>query len=130
MIRILIGLGIAIILHLVLGWVWSIGGGIAAGLYCRRRAWLAGGIAVGLGWTLFVVHAFMVAPEPTMRLMAIMGAMFGGLPGALIPVITVLVGGLLGIAGGALGASMNPALASLWNQLRSHLPQRRHSATR
>ena len=130
MIRILIGLGIAIILHLVLGWVWSIGGGIAAGLYCRRRAWLAGGIAVGLGWALFVAHAFIVAPEPTIRLLAIMGAMFGGLPGALIPVVTILVGGLLGIAGGALGASMNPAFAPLWNQLRSYFSQRSHSATR
>lgn len=119
MIRILIGLGIAIILHLFLGWAWSIGGGIAAGLYCRRRAWLAGGIAVGLGWALFVAHAFIVAPEPTIRLLTIMGAMFGGLPAALIPVVTVLVGGLLGVAGGALGASMSPAFAPLRNQLRS-----------
>lgn len=130
MIRILIGLGTAIILHLFLGWAWSIGGGIAAGMYCRRRAWLAGGIAVGLGWALFVAHAFIVAPEPTIRLLAIMGAMFGGLPGALIPVITVLVGGLLGVAGGALGASMNPVLAPLWNELRSRFSQRSHSATR
>ncbi|MCY3487248.1 MAG: hypothetical protein OXH34_02305 [Bacteroidetes bacterium] len=130
MIRILIGLGTAIVLHLFLGWAWSIGGGIAAGMYCRRRAWLAGGVAVGLGWALFVAHAFIVAPEPTIRLLAIMGAMFGGLPGALIPVVTVLVGGLLGIAGGALGASMNPALAPLWNQLKSRFSQRSHSAIR
>lgn len=130
MIRILIGLGIAIILHLLLGWAWSIGGGIAAGLYCQRRAWLAGGIAVGLSWALFVAHAFIVAPEPAIRLVAIMGAMFGGLPGALIPVATVLVGGLLGVVGGTLGASMNPALVPLRNQLRSHFPQRSHSAPR
>ncbi|MCY3594461.1 MAG: hypothetical protein OXI05_08455 [Bacteroidota bacterium] len=130
MIRILIGLGTAIILHLILGWAWSIGGGIAAGMYCRRRAWLAGGIAVGLGWTLFVAHAFIVAPEPTLRLLAIMGAMFGGLPGALIPVVTVFVGGLLGVAGGTLGASMNPVLTPLWNQLRSRFSQRSHSAIR
>ncbi|MXX96303.1 MAG: hypothetical protein F4065_01280 [Rhodothermaceae bacterium] len=130
MIRILIGLGTAIILHLILGWAWSIGGGIAAGMYCRRRAWLAGGIAVGLGWALFVAHTFIVAPEPTIRLLAIMGAMFGGLPGALIPVVTVFVGGLLGVVGGALGASMNPVLTPLWNQLRSRFSQRSHSAIR
>lgn len=130
MIRILIGLGTAIILHLILGWTWSIGGGIAAGLYCRRRAWLAGGLAVGLGWSLFVAHAFIVTPDPTIRLFVIMGAMFGDIPAALIPVLTVFVGGLLGAAGGALGASMNPVFALLWNQLMSRFSQRSHSAFR
>ncbi len=121
MIRILIGLGVAFLLHLFFGWVWSIGGGIAAGIYCPGRAWLAGGIAVALSWALFVAHAFMVAPEPTSRLMVIMGAMFGDIPGVLVPVLTVFVGGLLGVAGGGLGASMHPAAAFTWNQLKSRI---------
>ncbi len=118
MVRILAGFGIALTLHLLLGWAWSIGGGIALGGYCRCRAWLAGGIAVGLSWALLVAHAFLVAPEPTLRLITIMGAMFGDIPGIFIPVITVLIGALLGIAGGLLGASVNPALVSAWNRLR------------
>lgn len=118
MVRILAGFGIALALHLLFGWMWSIGGGIALGMYCRCRAWLAGGIAVGLSWAVLVAHAFLVAPEPALRLITIMGAMFGDIPGILIPVITVLIGVLLGIAGGLLGASMNPALVSAWNQLR------------
>ena len=118
MVRILAGFGIALTLHLLFGWAWSIGGGIALGGYCRCRAWLAGGIAVGLSWALLVAHAFLVAPEPTLRLITIMGAMFGDIPGIFIPVITVLIGVLLGIAGGLLGASMNPALVSAWNRLR------------
>ena len=118
--RLLLGTVTALAFHLMFGWAWSVGGGIVAGVLGRNRGWLAGGIAVGLSWGLFVAHAFIVAPEPTIRLMVIMGAMFGGLPSAFIPVITVLVGGLLGIAGGMLGASLNPALEPLLNKLRSH----------
>lgn len=128
MIRTVVGLGIAMILHLLLGWAWSIGGGIAVGLYCRSRAWLAGGTAVGLCWTLFIVHAFIVAPAPTIRLMAIMGAMFGNLPGALIPVFTVLAGVFLGVAGGLLGASVNPVLTPVWNKLRVRFFQKFQTA--
>jgi len=113
MIRGLIGVGVAVGLHLVLGWAWTIGGGIAVGLYHTRRAWLAGGICVGVSWSIFVAHAFIIAPEPTMRLMAVMGGIFGDLPSSLIPVLTVFLGILLGIAGGAVGASLKSVLTSL-----------------
>ena len=106
MTRILIGFGVAVVLHLLLGWAWSIGGGVAAGLYRADRAWLAGGIAVGLGWAVFVIHALAVSPEPSLRLFNIMGALFGDIPSAFIPVGTILVGILLGIAGGGLGGSI------------------------
>lgn len=112
MVRILIGCIVAVTLHLLLGWPWSVGGGIATAMYNPRRAWIAGGIAVGLGWTLFVAHALLTAPEPAARLLAIMGGLFGNIPGVLIPVITVFVGGLLGIAGGILGTSIHAAFMS------------------
>ncbi len=105
-IRILIGFGVAVVLHLLLGWAWTMGGGIVAGLYRAHRAWIAGGIAVGLGWAVFVLHALAVAPEPSLRLFNIMGALFGNIPSAFVPVGTVLVGILLGMAGGGLGGSI------------------------
>lgn len=104
-------------LHLLLGWAWSMGGGIIVGLYNPRRAWLWGGISVGLDWALFVLHAFIVAAEPTWRLTDILGAMFGNIPGALIPFMTVFVGILIGIAGGSLGSSIQPIVAPLLGKL-------------
>ena len=127
MIRILTGFMVSIALHLLLGWAWTIGGGIAVGLYRVDRAWLMGGISVGFGWAVFVAHAFLVSPEPTMRLLGIMGAIFGDVPGIFILIGTILVGILLGIAGGALGASMNPILTPLLHRLMPGIFQPAHS---
>jgi len=109
--RLLLGTVTALAFHLIFGWAWSVGGGIVAGVLGRKRGWLAGGIAVGLSWGLFLAHAFIVAASPTQRLLDIIGGLFGGIPSLLVPAITVLPGVLLGIAGGALGSSINPWIA-------------------
>ena len=109
--RLLLGTVTALSFHLMFGWAWSVAGGIVAGVLGRKRGWFAGGIAVGLSWALFVVHAFIVASAPTQRLLDIIGGLFGGIPSMLVPVITVLPGLLLGIAGGALGSSVHPLIA-------------------
>ncbi len=106
--RLLVGTVTALAFHLMFGWAWSVAGGIVAGILGRRRGWLVGGIAVGLAWGLFLAHAFIVASAPTQRLLNIIGGLFGGIPSILVPVITVLPGVLLGIAGGALGSSISP----------------------
>ncbi|MYF41117.1 MAG: hypothetical protein F4221_09785 [Rhodothermaceae bacterium] len=106
--RLLLGTVTALAFHLMFGWAWSVAGGIVAGVLGRKRGWLAGGIAVGLSWGVFLVHAFIVASAPTQRLLDIIGGLFGGIPSILVPAITVLPGVLLGIAGGALGSSINP----------------------
>lgn len=109
--RLLLGTVTALAFHLMFGWAWSVAGGVVAGVLGRKRGWLAGGIAVGLSWVLFVAHAFIVASAPTLRLLHIIGGLFGGIPSMLVPVITVLPGLLLGIAGGALGSSVHPLIA-------------------
>ncbi len=109
--RLLLGTVTALAFHLMFGWAWSVAGGVVAGVIGCKRGWLAGGIAVGLSWCLFVVHAFIVASAPTLRLLDIIGGLFGGIPSILIPVISVLPGVLLGIAGGALGSSIHPLIA-------------------
>ncbi len=103
-----LGFMITMLFHVLLGWAWSIAGGIAVGLFRAERAWIVGGIATGLSWAAFVIHAFVVAPEPTQRLMEIIGALFGGISGILVPFVTIMVGILIGASGGALGASIRP----------------------
>ncbi|MCY4232725.1 MAG: hypothetical protein OXE59_03135 [Bacteroidetes bacterium] len=112
--RLWLGFIVAMLLHLILGWAWSIGGGIAVGLYRAEHAWIVGGIATGLSWAAFVIHAFIVAPEPTQRLMDIMGALFGGIPSGLVPVATILVGIIVGSSGGAFGAAFRPLIMRLF----------------
>jgi len=111
--RVWLGFAIAMLFHLLFGWAWSIAGGIVIGLFRAERAWIAGGIATGFSWAAFVIHAFVVAPEPTERLMNILGALFGGIPSQLIPAVTILVGVLLGASGGAFGASIRSIVAKL-----------------
>jgi len=114
--RVWLGFMISMLFHFIFGWAWSIVGAITIGLIQIKHAWIAGGIATGLSWAVFVIHAFVVAPEPTQRLMTIMGGLFGGIPDVLIPFITVLVGALLGASGGALGASLHPLATLLFRR--------------
>ncbi len=96
--------GIALLLHVFLGWGWSVGGALVAGAWSARRGWLAGGLALLVEWGLMVVFNYMVAPEEAGRMMGIMGAMMGNLPGAAFVAVTLLVAVLLGSAGGAVGS--------------------------
>ncbi|MXW84292.1 MAG: hypothetical protein F4246_12180 [Rhodothermaceae bacterium] len=121
--RLLLGTVTALAFHLMFGWAWSVAGGIVAGVLGRKRGWLAGGIAVGLSWGVFLVHAFIVASAPTQRLLDIIGGLFGGIPSMLIPPITVLPGVLLGIAGGALGSSIKPWIAPLTKSMLRFFPR-------
>ena len=122
--RLLLGTVTALAFHLMFGWAWSVAGGIVAGVLGRKRGWLAGGVAVGLSWGVFLVHAFIVASAPTQRLLDIIGGLFGGIPSILVPVITVLPGVLLGIAGGALGSSTNPLIApAITKSMRHFFPR-------
>ena len=114
--RVWVGFAISMLFHLIFGWAWSMVGGMTVGLIQVKHAWLAGGIANGMSWASFVAHAFIVAPEPTQRLMTIMGALFGGIPDALIPLITIIVGVLLGAAGGALGAALHPLITLIFQR--------------
>jgi len=114
--RVWVGFAMSMLFHFIFGWAWSIVGGVTVGLIQIKHAWLAGGIGTGLSWASFVIHAFIVAPDPTQRLMTIMGGLFGGIPDVLIPLITVFVGVLLGAAGGALGAALHPLITLIFQR--------------
>lgn len=93
----------ALALHILLGWQWSIVGGVAAGYGARRFAWAAGMIAVALSWMLLVVYNFAVAPAEMARFVKITSALFGNMPGPMLVLTTILIGALLGLLGGMIG---------------------------
>lgn len=93
----------ALALHILLGWQWSLIGGIVAGYGVRRFAWAAGMIVVALSWILLVVYNFAVAPAEMARFVKITSGLFGNMPGPILVLTTILIGALLGVLGGIIG---------------------------
>ncbi len=98
---------LALLLHLLLGWMWTMLAGIAVGVWIGRRGWLVGGIGVGLSWLGLVLYNFVVAAGPVGRMTDTLGGILGNLPGPLIVALTVLIAGLLGAVGGAVGTQIS-----------------------
>ena len=105
--KIVVTILLAFLLHVLLGWAWTILAGLAGGLWIGRRGWLVGGIGVGLSWLGLVLYNIAVAAGPVGRMAETFGGILGNLPGPLIVALTVLIGGLLGAVGGALGTQIS-----------------------
>ncbi|MDZ4700032.1 MAG: hypothetical protein SH809_10035 [Rhodothermales bacterium] len=98
------GMIVALVLHLVLGWPFSVAGGVVAGYLAVERGWLWGGLAVGLPWALLVAYNFIVASAPVSRMIDAMAEIMGNMPEAMFVVLTILIGCALGVCGGLVGA--------------------------
>lgn len=94
---------LSVLLHLALGWAWTLGAGLVGGAWAGRRGWLVGAGGVALGWAALVAYGFAAAPDATVRMARTVGGLFGNLPGAVAVLATVLIGALLGAAGGFAG---------------------------
>ncbi len=99
-----VGLVVALVLHLVLGWPFSVAGGAVAGYLAIEKGWLWGGLAVGFSWMLLVVFNFVVANDPVSRMIDVMAQILGNMPEAMFVVLTILIGCALGVCGGLVGA--------------------------
>ena len=97
---------LAVVLHLVLGWAWTLGAGVVGGLWAGRRGWLTGLRGVALGWAALVAWGFVAAPEATVRMARTVGGLFGNLPGVVTILATLLIGAALGTAGGLVGQQL------------------------
>ena len=107
----------ALVLHVLLGWAWTLGTGIFAGVWVGRRGWFVGGMGVGVSWLVLIVYNFFSASESVGRMTETLGGILGNLPGFAIVGITLLIGVVLGTVGGALGtqirfAFFKPVIAS------------------
>lgn len=109
MLRILITAALALLLHLTLGWAWTLLAGVIGGVWARRwgRAMLVGAIGVGLDWAVLVGYNLIVAGAETRIMTGIMGALIGNTPGAVVVAATVLIGALIGALGGWMGSQLH-----------------------
>ena len=97
---------IALTLHVVAGWPWSALGGAAAGWLTPNGGWWRGAIAVGSAWAALIAYNLVAAFEPVMEMHRVVGSIAGGLPSWTIPLASVLVGSVIGAAGGFFGSSL------------------------
>jgi len=94
---------VALVLHVLLGWPWSILGGAIAGFASGRTGWIVGAAAVGFSWAILILYNFAVAPPEMARFLRITGGLFGNMSGPMVVVVTVLIGVLIGLLGGTIG---------------------------
>lgn len=97
---------LALVLHLTLGWAWTLAAGLAGGAWARRRGWLVGTLGVTLGWAVLVAYNFVVAGAAVQTMTSTVGGLLGNMPGVAVVAATVFIGGLLGLLGGVLGGTL------------------------
>lgn len=95
---------VALAFHLLLGWQWSLVGGVAAGLATPRFGWLTGLIAVTLAWTVLVLYNFIAAPSEMARFLEVTAGLLGNMHQVMLVVSTLALGALLGALGGGIGS--------------------------
>lgn len=91
-------------LHLALGWMWTPLAGVAAGLWRPPSGWWLGAGGVALGWGSLVGYTAAVAPGALHEFIDTVGALGGNIPGETVVGATLMVGALLGAAGGGFGS--------------------------
>lgn len=97
---------LALALHLLLGWRWTILAGIVGGAWVDRRGWLVGALGVGLDWAVLVLYNYATARAATQVMTETMGRLLGNMPSLVVVAATVLIGGLIGVLGGAIGTAL------------------------
>ncbi|GIV59128.1 hypothetical protein GQ464_015365 [Rhodocaloribacter litoris] len=94
---------LSLVLHLTLGWAWTLLAGVVAGWWKGRGGWWAGAAGVGLGWLVLVAYNYAVAAAAIAEMTRVVGAILGNLPGFVVVGLTLLIGSALGALGGAAG---------------------------
>lgn len=97
------GLFVTLFLHTMLGWQWTLLGGVVAGLITVKKGWLWGGVGVAMGWGIVLLSRYVAASGALGRMLDTTGQILGNLPGEVVVVLTLLMGGILGMLGGTLG---------------------------
>jgi len=110
---------LSLILHLLLGWGWTILAGVAAGLWFSRSGWMIGGLAVGAEWLLVVAYDYLVDARAVGVMTETLGSIMGNLPGWAVVGFTLLIGLVLGVLGGAVGSQIRKLLHSERRQVLS-----------
>lgn len=97
---------VGLVLHVFLGWEWTILAAVAGGYGAGGRGWLVGCLGLGSEWLAIVAYNFAVAWRPTQELARLMGELLGNMPGSVFVGLSVLLGVALGGLGGLIGSQL------------------------
>ena len=94
---------LAFVLHLLLGWAWTLVAGMVGGAWAVRRGWLVGALGVGLDWLAWLLYDYLTAQAATAEMVRVVGGALGNLPGGAVVGLTLLLGLVIGGLGGFIG---------------------------
>ncbi|MEM9998932.1 MAG: hypothetical protein AAF809_14615 [Bacteroidota bacterium] len=109
-ILVLLTAGVALALHLTLGWAWSVLGAVLGGFAMGRGGSVVGALGLVLPWAGLVLWNLAFYGPPMARMTEAVGGIIGGLPGFAVPLLTLAIALVLGTLGGATGASLRKQL--------------------
>ncbi len=104
--RLLPIVAISLVAHFWFGWIWSVLGPVFGGWRKGSGGLAVGGIGLGIAWAAIVLIDYLIAPSQVVEMARVVGSLLGDLPGPVTFVITILMGGILGMAGGTVGSSL------------------------
>jgi len=111
--RIAACIGVALLLHLSLGWEWSLLAGVFCAMMMASRVLMWGAVSTGASWMILSIYNLAVAWDPVVEMIDDTGQIFGNLPGAIIVLLTVLIGSVLGMIGAMIGLQLTKLMPVL-----------------
>jgi len=101
--RFVAAVAVALGAHLLLGWVWSISGGVLIGWMSLSGGWWKGAVAVGTAWATLLAYNMIVAPGPVTEMHRLVASIAGDFPPWSAPAATLAIGIVIGLSGGIFG---------------------------
>ncbi len=105
---VLLSLGVSLVMHVWLGWAWSIAGPILGGFLIGKGGGRYGAVILAVSWGMLMMWNFWVAGAESLNMMETMGTLLGRMPAAVVPLSVLLLSALLGMSSGALGSALKP----------------------
>ena len=101
----LVTVGIALVIHALFGWPFSIIGAIIAGAWYTERPVLGGMVTLMVSWGSMMAYTTIIAPTETKAMNDVMGAFLGDIPGFAVYFVVFTIAAVLGGLGGWIGKS-------------------------
>jgi len=95
------------VLHLALGWAWTIAAAVLAGYLAHRGGWWVGLLTLLLGWGGVLLAFTLLDRASVTGTMDVMGGILGGVPGVLVVIAPLLIASVLGALGGGTGSALS-----------------------
>lgn len=106
--------------HILSGWIWALAIPLMYVLFApntKQRAWMWASAITILSWSILFIMNFFIAAQPTVRAIhTMMGLIQPGVPGFILPMISLIFATLIGMLTGWLGSGIRTVLMNQNNE--------------